>query len=200
MATGFDIRDVDPEAFISDQRQGEGKGGNRGISLQIIDDVLENSKGLFEENGLDKEIAEKLKQLWINKLDAFNVASDEQDVLSAPQACSSKSFVASSNKKVELSMKSKRRREESKSKYNKQEIVAKLACEPLRTASSSLEASNNLKVIKKPTIGGQVDGPNDTSDEDEDIGNAIILMLRYNLMFYFTDLCILKINSLISTI
>ena len=24
MATGFDIRDIDPEAFISDQRQGEG--------------------------------------------------------------------------------------------------------------------------------------------------------------------------------
>merc|ERR1712088_97222 len=63
------------------------------------------------------------------------------------------------------------RREESKSKCKKQGIVAKLACEPLRTASSSLEASNNLKVIKKPTIGGQVDGPNDTSDEDDDIDN-----------------------------
>ena len=52
MASGFNIRDVDADAFISDQRQGEGKGGDRGMSLQIIDDVLQNSKGLFEDNGL----------------------------------------------------------------------------------------------------------------------------------------------------
>merc|ERR1711997_758120 len=99
MATGFDIRDVDPEAFISDQRQGEGKGGDRGISLQIIDDVLENSKGLFEENGLDDEIATKLKQLWISKLDASNVAPEKQENIVAPQSSSTRLCGPMSSKK-----------------------------------------------------------------------------------------------------
>ena len=106
MATGFDIRDVDPEAFISDQRQGEGKGGDRGVSLQIIDDVLENSKGLFEENGLNDELAEKLKQLWISKLDAFNVGSEEHNTLVAPKTSSKKSLGSISIKNVTFSTKS----------------------------------------------------------------------------------------------
>ena len=72
MAHAFNLQEVDPDAFINDQRQGEGKGGDRGISLQIIDDVLSNSKGLFEEQGLGDDIAEKLKQLWISKLESSN--------------------------------------------------------------------------------------------------------------------------------
>ena len=172
MATGFDIRDVDPEAFISDQRQGEGKGGDRGVSLQIIDDVLENSKGLFEENGLNDELAEKLKQLWISKLDAFNVGSEEHDnTLVAPKTSSKKSLGSISIKNVTFSTKSKRRKEESKPFKNKLELVDTLNSEPQLATSSILEAPKSINIRKKSRIGNQVDGPNDTSDEEEDIGN-----------------------------
>ena len=172
MATGFDIRDVDPEAFISDQRQGEGKGGDRGVSLQIIDDVLENSKGLFEENGLNDELAEKLKQLWISKLDAFNVGSEEQEeILVAPKTSSKKSSGSTSIKNVTFSTKSKRRKEEAKTFKNKLELVNTLNSEPQLATSSILEAPKSIDIRKKSRIGNQVDGPNDTSDEEEDIGN-----------------------------
>ena len=166
MATGFNIRDFDPEAFISDQRQGEGKGGDRGMSLQIIDDVLENSKGLFEENGLDDEIANKLKQLWISKLDASNFDAEKQKHVAFPQSSSIKLSTPRRSKKGEFSAKLKRRREESKTKSKNIEV----APEELFASSSILEPPKSVSLKKKSTIGGQVDGPNDTSDEEDDIG------------------------------
>ena len=181
MATGFDIRDVDPEAFMRDQRQSEGKGGDRGISLQIIDDVLDNSKGLFEENGLDDEIAEKLKRLWISKLDAFNLCSEEQENLLHPRSSSVKSSSPLKSKIAKFHTKSKRSKKESKAVLNKLEIMGS-SNSVHQLTSSILEAPNSINMKKRSNIGGQVDGPNDTSDEEEDIGNK--RLIRFNPIYY----------------
>ena len=74
-----------------------------------------------------------------------------------------------SSKKGVFSVKSKRRREESKTKSKNIEI----ASEELFANPSILEAPKSVRMKKKSTIGGQVDGPNDTSDEEDDIGKKM---------------------------
>ena len=172
MASGFNIRNVDADAFLSDQRPGEGKGGDRGMSLQIIDDVLQNSKGLFEENGLGDEIAEKLKGLWISKLEAIGEHSKKKHRLPNVRSKNSKKITSVSGLRKESTSKLKHRRkddskatlrsgEDPMSEYNSKAILPR---------PSILGAPKSVSSSKNILIGGQVDGPNDTSDEDEDIG------------------------------
>ena len=172
MASGFNIRDVDSDAFISDQRQGEGKGGDRGMSLQIIDDVLQNSKGLFEENGLGDEIAEKLKVLWISKLEAMGENSKKKQCLPKVRSKNSKKVSSASGMRKESSSKLKhRRKDDSKAILkSREEPISKYDPEDILPRSSILGAPKSVSSRKNLIIGGQVDGPNDTSDEDEDIG------------------------------
>ena len=176
MATGFNIRDVDPDAFIDDQRQSEGKGGDRGTSLQIIEDVLQNSKGLFDENGLGDDIAEKLKSLWISKLEAFGEGSKNKEHVPVIRSnTSKKGTTESGSKNSEPTNKFKRRKKgESKAKYNieEKERINSSPNADFLASSSILSEPKSISLKKSAIIGGQVDGPNDTSDEDEDIGKA----------------------------
>lgn len=175
MATGFNIRDVDPDAFISDQRQGEGKGSDRGMSLKIIDEVLKNSKGLFEENGLGDDIANKLKQLWISKLEAFDEGSNiENDLPAIPSTSSKKSSAGSGYKKTESISKLKHRKKcgtKTQSLLAQKDFVTGEENEDILASLSLLGAPKSISSRKNARIGGQVDGPNDTSDEEEDIDN-----------------------------
>ena len=179
MAQAFNIRDdLDPDAFIDDQRQ-EGKGGDRGISLQIIDDVLSNSKGLFEEQGLGDDIAAKLKQLWISKLEAFDCGNEQNnDHLRVRRSkVAGKDEVIIDCKETEAIAKLKRRKKgqrKANAFLQEEENVRGHEIDESSSTSSALAAPKSISSKKKARIGGQVDGPNDTSDEDEDIGKTII--------------------------
>ena len=175
MASGFNIRDVDPDAFISDQRQGEGKGGDRGMSLEIIDEVLQNSKGIFEEHGLSDDIASKLKQLWISKLEAFDEGVQiEKDTPILPSTSSKKGSAVSSYTNKESASKLKRRKKcKTQSHLVQKENTKGDANEEFLSNLSILGAPKSISSKKNDRIGGQLDGPNDTSDEEEDIGKFI---------------------------
>ena len=170
MAHAFNI-DVDPDEFLDDQRQGEGKGGNRGISLKIIDDVLSNSEGLFQQEGLGDDIAEKLKQLWISKLEAFDrdKQKDYLQVYPTSSTGGTSSVVQNTHKKDVGAKRRQKGQRDGNSIIQKNEIVPVHVSDNSSSTSSVLAAPKSISLRKKVRI-GQVDGPNDTSDEDEDIG------------------------------
>ena len=182
MAAAFNLRDVDPDAIIADQRQGEGKGGDRGISLKIIDEVLSNTRNLFQEEGLGDDIAQKLKTLWISKLEACGESIERNDPLSAnTNTATSKGHSITKVKDTEGKINSQRRKKGQKktSLYSKEEAMLNI-CEiagPSTPQPTVLLAPKSVISHKRARIGGQLDGPNDTSDEEEDIGNVGIILI-----------------------
>ena len=168
MAEGFDIKDIDPEAFIHDQRQCEGDGGDRGMSLHIIDEVLRNTKGLFEEQGLTDDLSEKLKELWVSKLKAVDNESKKDHELLTP-INKSQTSIPDSKRIVSAHRIIKRKKIEKGESLDPNSCVNSSA-KDVMCASSILGAPSSITSKQNANIGGQVDGPNDTSDEDEDIG------------------------------
>ena len=185
MAAAFNLRDVDPDAIIADQRQGEGKGGDRGISLKIIDEVLSNTRNLFQEEGLGDDIAQKLKTLWISKLEACGESIEKNDPLSAnTNTATSKGHSITEVKNTEGKINSQRRKKGQKktSLYSKEEAMLNIdeIAGPSTPQPPVLLAPKSVISHKRARIGGQLDGPNDTSDEEEDIGNVGIILIYYS--------------------
>ena len=137
--------------------------------------IQENQKrkGLFEENGLDDDIATKLKELWISKLEGIGKGSKSKQSLPKVRGKHPKTSTSLSGLKKESTSKLKRRRrDDSKANLKLQEVEQKSNYEVEDFLSSSLilGAPKSINSKKNNIIGGQVDGPHDTSDEDEDIG------------------------------
>ena len=181
MAEGFDIKDIDSEAFIRDQRQCEGGGGDRGMSLHIIDEVLRNSKGLFEEQGLTDDLSEKLKELWVSKLKAVDNESKKDHELLTP-INKSKTSIPDSKRIVSAHRIIKRKKIEKGVSLDPNSCVNSSA-KDVMCASSILGAPSSITSKQNANIGGQVDGPNDTSDEDEDIGKLILAKQFWDIKF-----------------
>merc|ERR1712110_900120 len=147
-------------------RQCEGDGGDRGMSLHIIDEVLRNTKGLFEEQGLTDDLSEKLKELWVSKLKAVDNESKKDHELLTP-INKSKTSIPDSKRIVSAHRIIKRKKIEKGVSLDPNSGVNSSA-KDVMCASSILGAPSSITSKQNVNRGGHIDGPNDTSDEDED--------------------------------
>ncbi len=130
------------EDFITGQKQRGGSGGGD-VAETVMKDVLKGAEKCFEEDGIPKEVLDRLKELWIGKLQALKEKTDvdpneEIAAVSAPGPSSSSLLLGARPK----------------------------------TTTKSAPRKKKLSKRKKPKL-SQVDGPqDDTSDDDDDLDNV----------------------------
>jgi hypothetical protein len=138
------------------------------IYQTIIDEVIQNVRETFFDEGLDEQSLQELKTLWETKLNASRAINIEQEAARLPVA-----FTKETTKDKRAHQQQQQQQQNPRADIESSTQAAINALPPSHSQAILLQQQQQkiqiIQQIKK--VSNQVDGIDDSSSDDEDIEN-----------------------------